>query len=85
MTSDPVMTQATLTRAAELAHQGRVTADGIAAVYLVNGQRGVYRVVVGDGWNTCTCPATKPCKHIGAALLAHDERERIHDARSRRT
>lgn len=42
---------------------------GTAAVFRVDGDRAVYDVVIGDGFEMCSCPAPGACSHIRAAAL----------------
>lgn len=67
------MTQDTIDKAARLAHEGRVHPAGAASVYHVGGDSAIYRVILLDGEEMCSCPASGTCAHIGAALLRHDE------------
>lgn len=58
-------------KAQRLHAEGRVSEMTGARVFPVIGDSGDrYLVVVdGDGGMTCSCPATVPCKHLGAALI----------------
>jgi hypothetical protein len=42
--------------------------------YRVQGDHGVYRVLLGDRWASCTCPAVRTCSHIKAALDVEAQR-----------
>lgn len=61
---------AVVEKAQRIHAQGRVSELVGARVFPVLGDSGDrYLVVVNGDDVTCTCPATRPCKHIGAALL----------------
>lgn len=60
-------------KAIRLLAEARVKPAGTAAVYEVAGDNGTYRVVVGDGWTQCPCPANRElCSHAIAAGHLHD-------------
>lgn len=61
-------------KATRLLAECRVDPAGVAAVYDVVGDSGdTYRVIVGDGWAQCPCPAHRElCSHAEAAILLHD-------------
>ncbi len=53
--------------------EARVMPVGVASVYEVAGDHGTYRVIVGDGWTQCPCPANREaCSHAIAAGHLHD-------------
>ena len=68
-----IPSEATIDKAAKIVHAGRVHPAGTAAIYHVGGDSAIYRVVLLDGEETCTCPARGMCSHIGAAMLRHDQ------------
>lgn len=48
----------------------RVLPAGAATAYDVRGDHGQYRVLLGDRWTHCDCPAQRErCSHVEAALL----------------
>lgn len=60
-------------KATRLLSEARLQPAGIAAVYTVKGDHDTYRVIVGDGWTQCPCPAHRElCSHAEAAQLLHD-------------
>lgn len=65
----------------------RIEAAGVAALYKVRGDHGTYTVTLGDPYVACTCPATKVCAHITAALYRHEqigqERAEVYAAKQR--
>ncbi len=49
---------------------GRVQPAGCAAVVYVDGDNGRYRVILGEDFTSCSCPALRErCSHVCAALL----------------
>lgn len=69
-----IPSDATIEKAARLAHTGRVHGAGCAAVFHVGGDHAIYRVVVFDDETAiCGCPATGMCSHAAAAMLIHAE------------
>ncbi len=64
-------------------HEGRVQPEGCAAVIYVDGDTGRYRVILGEDFTSCSCPALRErCSHVCAAILQQaaleDERDRAH-------
>lgn len=60
-------------KACRLLAEKRVMPGGAAVVYNVKGDHGYYRVVLGDGWSSCSCPALRECcSHVEAADLLND-------------
>lgn len=59
-----------------LLSEGRVSPSGTAATYLVAGDTGSHRIVIGDGFALCTdCrafAARGTCSHLRAATLIND-------------
>lgn len=61
-------------KARRLLDQGRVVSVGSASVWDVAGDNATYRVVLGDQWAVCGCPAQREqCSHVLAAMAALDE------------
>lgn len=68
-----IQTPTASAKARRLLAEARVEPRGIAAVYDVRGDHSTYRVVVGDGWVHCPCPAHREmCSHAESAVLLHD-------------
>jgi hypothetical protein len=78
------MTPATAAKVTRLLAEQRVTPRGCAAVYRVKGDTGTYRVILGDDFQSCSCPAHGTCTHLTAARLLHDaiEADRDHAYRN---
>jgi uncharacterized Zn finger protein len=66
------MTAATASKVSRLLAEKRVTPRGAASVYDIQGDSGRYRVVLGEDFSSCTCPAHGTCSHMTAARLLHD-------------
>ncbi len=50
--------------------KGAVLPLGAAAVYHVEGDHDTYRVILGEDFTSCSCPALRErCSHVCAALL----------------
>lgn len=58
-------------KATRLLAQVRVLPGGAATVYNVKGDHSYYRVLIADGWSSCSCPAVAGCSHLEAATLLH--------------
>ncbi len=66
------MTTTASAKVVRLLTEGRVMPAGTASAYDVRGDHGTYRVIVGDGWTQCPCPAHRElCSHAESALLLH--------------
>ncbi len=67
------MARTASTKVRTLLAEARVMPAGTAAVYEVAGDNATYRVIVGDGWTQCPCPANREaCSHAIAAGHLHD-------------
>ncbi len=62
-------------KARRLLEEGHVSSAGCASVFDVVGDSGTtWRVVLGDQWAMCGCPARREqCSHVLAAMAALDE------------
>ncbi len=62
-------------KARRLLEDGRVSSVGCASAWDVEGDHGTtWRVVLGDQWAMCGCPAQREqCSHVLAAMAALDE------------
>ena len=73
-------------KAVRLLAECKVKPAGGAAVYFVEGTHDTYRVILGDGFATCECPALRGCSHLEAATLLHEalavERAAAHRAKT---
>jgi uncharacterized Zn finger protein len=72
------MTSATAVKVSRLLSEKRVTPRGAASVYDVRGDTGTHRVILGDDFSSCTCPAHGTCSHLTAARLLHDAIDEQH-------
>lgn len=63
------MPAASASKAVKLLAEGRVMPAGAAAVFRVQGDHDTYDVVIGDGFEMCSCPAHGDCSHRTAARL----------------
>lgn len=60
-------------KATRLVAEDRVRPEGCAAVLSVTGEHDTYRVVLGDGFALCDCPALREdCSHVLASRLMLD-------------
>lgn len=66
------MTPATASKVGRLLAEKRVMPRGAASVYDIQGDNDTYRVVLGEDFSSCTCPAYGTCSHMTAARLLHD-------------
>ncbi len=59
-------------KARRMLAEQRVMPAGTAAAYNVEGDHGSYRVLLGAGWTSCSCPALRElCSHVESALILH--------------